>query len=377
MTEALPRRPEPETPPLAVRPARAMFIARPGVAELVTHPLLDDVQPPRSPSDDLERGLYLSVPAGVVPIYRITAGGRTQVGLILEAAVAEYVSGRIRPHEATRPHAVGALADHLEASAVDIAPVTLTYRPDADIERLVTEVADTPPAMETISQDGAEHRIWLPDADRVAPVLRHLRALAALYVVDGHHRCAAAALLAVRAARHESSDAAEHLFAFLVAQDQLTVASYHLLVGEVSAAPAEVVAAVAGRLGAVAQPADASLAARTSPGVIAMWCGDGWYRFDTGTSDPLGDAATIHRELLGPVLGIGSPGRDPRILHVAGTVAPHELQARLPEGTVAFVVHPPPVAALFEAADAGWSVPAKSSFFHPKMPAGLFVRSRR
>lgn len=361
---------------LALRPGW-FHLARPGVADLVAHTLSDEIDPARSAAVDLDRGLYMPVPPWEVAVYRITVGGRTQIGLVLELAVADYVAGRIRPHEATRPHAVTALAEHLDRSGVDVAPVTLTHPADREIDRALALVALTPPTLEAVSRDGAEHHVWLVDADRMTPALDRLARTTTLYVVDGHHRCEAGALLASRSPGGGAGPAPEdHLFAFVVAQDQLAVASFHLLVSEVADAPQDIVDAVARRLGVAPTRVDASEVAQTRPGVVAMWCGDRWYRYDTGRTAPTGDASTVHEEVLGPVFGITEPETDQRLVHVAGTLDPLALQTRCPPGTVAFVVHPPPIGSLFAAADLGRTVPAKSSYFHPKVPAGLLVRNR-
>jgi uncharacterized protein (DUF1015 family) len=376
MPATVPTRPEVDPPPLAIRPARSTFVAEPDAAALVVHPLLDDRRPTRSTLDDLDRGWYRAVPVGSVPVYRITVSGRAQTGLILEAAVTDYTHGRILPHEATRPHAVGALADHLETAAVDVAPVTLTYDPDEELEARLAAICRTDARSSFRLPDGTHHEIWLPDAELTAPIVERLRSRPALYVVDGHHRCAAGALLATRAIRHGSGEAAEQLFAFVVAQDQLAAASFHLLVSGVTDATAEVVAAVAAKLGTDAVDVEVGEVAGLPPGTIAMWCAGRWYRFATAEPAPLGDVEIVHTALLGPVFGIEAPEDDPRLAHVPGTVDPQELQQRCPASTVAFVVHPPSVSALFAAADTGRAVPPKSSYFHPKMPAGLFVRSR-
>ena len=360
-----------------VRPGH-FHLARAEAAEVVTHPLLDEVEHARSATADIQQGRYLEVSPSQVMVYRISAGGRTQLGLLLEAAVVDYVDGRIRPHEATRPHAVTALADHLERIGVDVAPVTLAHPSDPAIDRILAAIAASTPTLDTTSEDGTEHHVWLVDAHQVADAVDRLNRVAALYVVDGHHRFAAGALLAERSRRTPPGEAgADHVFAFVVGDDQLALASYHLLVQDVTAPPEDVAAAVGAHLDAEATPVDAGEVGRIEPGTIAMWSAGRWYRYDVGRSGPLGDAAMVHEEVLGPVFGITEPEEDRRLDHVAGTLDPRDLPARCARDTVAFVVHPPSVAALLGAADAGRSVPAKSSFFHPKVPAGLFVRRRR
>ena len=360
---------------LSLRPGW-LHLARPGVADRLVRPLLDESAPKRRAGRDLDAGLYLPVPPWEVAIHRVSVDGRTQLGLILDVAVVDYLDGRIRPHEAIRAHAVESLADHLATSGVDVAPVTLAHRSDPGVSAALVEVSAGPPTLVTTGDDGAEHTVWLVDADRLAPVLARLAGHGVLYVVDGHHRCAAAAVLAGRPPRGRSGEAAaDHLFALVVAEEQLEVASYHVLVSGVTRPPPTLARSVAGALGAEVTRITAAEAARPEPGVISVWCADRWLRVEL-MPGPGGDAARLHEQLLEPVFGITRSGDDRRLEHVPGTVSPLELQRRCPEGTVAFVVHPPTAGSLFATADEGGSVPAKSSLFHPKVPAGLFLRGR-
>lgn len=376
VTSAVHAAPTVDTHRLALRPGW-FHLARPGVSDRLIQPLLDAAAPVRPAGLDLDRGMYLPVPPWEVAVYRVTVDGRTQVGLILEVAIDDYLAGRIRPHEATRAHAVESLADHLVHSAVDVAPVTLAHRPDPEVASALAEVMNLPPTLAAVSRDAAEHSIWLVDAEWLAPVLDRLARSGSLYVVDGHHRCAAGALLAGHGpTRGAGEDARDHLFAFVIAQDQLEVASYHVVVRDVAEPCAEIVRRVGRELGTEPIPVGAREVARTEPGVVGMWCADRWFRLELGSRGPVGDADRVHAEILAPVFGITDPGRDRRLVHVPGTVSPGELQARCPEGTVAFVMHPPSAASLFATADEGRAVPAKSSLFHPKVPAGLFLRRR-
>jgi uncharacterized protein (DUF1015 family) len=360
---------------LSLRPGW-FHLARPGVADRLVHPHLDESAPVRSACRDLDVGFYLPVPPWEVAIHRVSIDGRTQVGLVLEVAVADYLDGRIRPHEATRGHAVESLADHLTGSGVDVAPVTLAHRSDPELPVALAELTTGPPTLTTTGADGAEHAVWLVDAERLEPVLERLSRRGVLYVVDGHHRCAAAAVLAGRGrGGPPGADASGHMFALVVGEEQLEVSSYHVLVSGVTQAPGALARSVVRALEAEATPVSASEVDWPEPGVIDMWHAGRWLRTHL-SAGPGGDATRLHEQLIEPVFGITRSGDDRRLEHVPGTVSRLELQERCPEGTVAFVVHPPTARSLFATADEGDSVPAKSSLFHPKVPAGLFLRRR-
>jgi hypothetical protein len=206
-------------------------LARPGVAERLIRPRLDDAAPLRAAGLDIDRGFYLPVPPWEMAVYRVTVEGRTQVGLILEVAIADYLAGRIRAHEVTCAPDVDALADHLVRSRVDLGPVTLAHRHDLEVSLALAEVTGLPAGLAEMSRDGAVHEVWLVEADRLAPVLDRLARTGSLDVVDGHHRCAAAARLArPDRSRPDRERAQDRIFAFVVDQDLLQLASHHLRV---------------------------------------------------------------------------------------------------------------------------------------------------
>lgn len=364
---------------LTIRPTR-FHLPRPAFAEVVTRPSVGGVEPFCPDRIRPRPDPYRAVEPATLAVHRQTVDGRTQVGVLAEVAVADYDRGRIRPHESTRPHVVRALVDQWERGGVDLSPVTLAFRADAGLASAITERHEAGADLQFVAEDGAEHAVWLLDAVRAGSLAARLARRPALYVVDGHHRCAAASRLAARQTGGHgdgSTGASAHLFALLVGEDQLAVTSFHVIVRQVASTPPETVARVGQRLGAAPQVVGARAAARTRPGTITMWCGGRWYRFRSARRDPAGDAALLQSVVLAPAFGIVRSDDDVRLDHMPGTVAPHELERRCPPGSVAFVLHPPTVAELFAAADAGTSVPPKSSFFHPKVPTGLFLRSRR
>lgn len=206
------------------------LLARPGVAERLIRPLLDETAPMRVAGPDIDRGFYLPIPPWEVAVYRVTVGGRTQVGLILEVAVPDELAGRIRPRGTTR--ARPALAERPVRNRVDVAPVTLAHRPDREVSLALAEVTGGPAGLVETSRDGVVHEVWLVEADRLTPVLDRLARIGSLDVVDGHHRCAAAApLTGPDPIRPDREHARDRLFAFVVAQDLLQPVSHHLARG--------------------------------------------------------------------------------------------------------------------------------------------------
>ena len=87
------------------------------------------------------------------------------------------------------------------------------------------------------------------------------------------------------------------------------------------------------------------------------------------------DVSILQERLLDPVLGIKDPRTDKRIDFVGGIRGTGELEKRVDSGecAVAFSMFPTTVAELMAIADAGETMPPKSTWFEPKLRSGLFV----
>ena len=86
------------------------------------------------------------------------------------------------------------------------------------------------------------------------------------------------------------------------------------------------------------------------------------------------DASLLQERVLGPVLGVDDPRDDARLSFVPRTSGVAELERRAGTGGVAFTLHPTSVGQVMAVADAGLTMPPKSTWFAPKLLSGLFVR---
>lgn len=332
-------------------------------------------------------GVLARDPVPCYYVYRLAKDGHRQLGLVAAASLAAYQAGRIRRHELTRPDKVEDRARHMTALGANTGPVLLAHRPLAEATAMIEEVAAAPPALAATTADGTEHALWVvSDPPAVDALGRAYEGIDTLYLADGHHRTAAAALLAEerRAVAPGNGEEASHerFPAVAVASDRLRILDYNRVVRDLGGLDA------AGLLDALA--ADFTVAA--APGPVrpgrrrhfAMYLEGRWYRLalreplqDAPEDDdtPAGrlDVGLLSRHLLEPLLGIGDPRRDPRIDFVGGSRGLGELERRVDSGemAVAFALHPTSMDDLMAVADAGQLMPPKSTWFDPKLADGL------
>ena len=209
-----------------------------------------------------------------------------------------------------------------------------------------------------VSDDDVGQAVWeVPDA-QTGTLVEALGKVGGAYIVDGHHRVAAAARV---------GDAT--FLAGLVPDDQLHLLPYHRLVaGPLPLSPAAIVE----RLGALPS---AEPVGRPGPGEVGLYLDGRWFR---ARLDGIAPRRRGRRPAGARTVGRRDrPPHDPRLDFVPGSVDTVVL-SRLADHRRGMVVavHPPSVDQLFAEADAGRILPPKSTWFEPKFHSGVFVVRR-
>jgi uncharacterized protein (DUF1015 family) len=292
-------------------------------------------------------------------------------------SVAEYDRDLIKKHEKTRPDKEDDRVQHILATRAHAEPVLLAYRGRPEIDAMVGRATEGEPLYDFNAADGVRHTVWrAPDA---AALSAAFSAVPALYVADGHHRCAAAsrAAAALRAAGEPGGEH-ERFLAVAFPADQLAILPYNRVVHDLAGStPAQFLE----RLRAVAEVAPGT-PRPSGRGRFAMYLDGGWYEVAAPAErladpDPVAalDAAILQALVLGPLLGIEDPRLSERIDFVGGIRGSDELARRVDrrDGGVAFALHPVSLDQLMAVADAGGVLPPKSTWFEPKLRSGLAV----
>ena len=86
------------------------------------------------------------------------------------------------------------------------------------------------------------------------------------------------------------------------------------------------------------------------------------------------DVSLLHDLLIEPILGIDVPQRDKRIDFIGGIRGLGEIEKRVEEGMrLGFALYPTGIEELMAVADMDGVMPAKSTWFEPKVRCGLFL----
>lgn len=316
-------------------------------------------------------------------LWRLRAAGHEQTGIVGAFSIDDYTNGVIRRHELTRPEKVEDRARHIAATCCQTGPALLAYRDNPVLEALVEAATAADPLYELTDEDGVEHAVWRVARPAAVESLRlMLEHVGRAYIADGHHRVAAAERIC-RETRTDEGDRCSGAEAYnfflgvLFPASQLSVLPYDRLVSDANGLSEDALVAALEDRGVLVGPRRREPVC-AAPGRVGMFSFGAWRELAFEGPLPDDPAASLDATLLqdraiGPVLGVANPTDDPRISFVGGTDAAG-LERRAGAGGVAFSLHPASVAQVMDVADAGLTMPPKSTWFSPKLLSGLFVR---
>lgn len=334
----------------------------------------------------LRTGVYAEDESPAVFVYRQSGvvGGvqHEQTGLICCVSLQDYDEGRIRKHEKTRKAKEEQHVAFLSAVGAHTAPVLLAFRQDDAIVDLLADAREGPPLYEF--EDAIRHQVWR--VEDAAPFVEAFERHQAFYIADGHHRSAAASRVSerLRAERDIAARGAHEFDRYLVAlfpSDELKIMPFHRVVSDLGDLTPERFLDELAKVATI-EPAETPAPARCGSIGVKLAGLDGWrcatFRPDLiDRSCPVRqlDVALLNDLVLGPILNVSDPRSDPRLHTIPGGEGLGEVERMLAsgEGQVGFALHPTSFAQMAAVADAGLTMPPKSTCFEPKIRPGLLA----
>ena len=323
---------------------------------------------------DREESLY---------IYRQEWKGHVQEGLVACFSVDEYQTSKIRKHEFTRQKKEDDRVKNILATNANTGPVFLAYRSEEGADAELKREAGDGKLYAFTDEFDVKHTVYRVQDTRA--VKEAFEQVPALYIADGHHRAASASRVRdIKKEKNPSHDGTEEynfFLAVLFPHDQLKILDYNRFVKDLNGLTKEQFLKSAGERFDI-EKADETPFKPSKLHEFGMYIGGEWYKLTSKPEtfikdDPVAslDVAILQENLLGPVLGIGDPRTDERIDFIGGIRGLKELEKRVDEteNGVAFSMYPTEMEQLLNVADAGKTMPPKSTWFEPKLRSGLFV----
>lgn len=312
---------------------------------------------------------------------------KTQYGLVIGAHQDDYKNGVIKKHELTRRDKEEDRMKHVRINSANIEPVFFAYPDNAVLDSLIMRYAKTEPEYDFVAPiDGFRHQLWVVSDDKdIQTITDEFAKMPALYIADGHHRSAAAALVgAERAAQnpnHTGNEEYNFFMAVAFQASQLTVLDYNRVFKDLNGNTSEqFLEKISVNFTVENKGADEYRPAE--PHEFSLYLDGEWYSLKAkpGTydpNDPIGvlDVDISSRLILEDILQLGDLRSSQRIDFVGGLRGLGELKRRVDSGEMraALALYPVSMKQIMDIADAGKIMPPKATWFEPKLRSGLVI----
>lgn len=320
-------------------------------------------------------------------IYAQTMNGKTQYGLVVGAHTEDYQKGVIKKHELTRRDKEEDRMKHVRVNNANIEPVFFAYPDNAVLDSLIKRYAATEPEYDFIAPvDGFRHQFWLvPNDADIALITEEFRKMPALYIADGHHRSAAAALVGAEKAAQNPNNTGKEEYNYFMAvcfqASELTILDYNRVVKDLNGlTPAEFLKALEKNFKVERKGSEIYKPAHLHE--FSLYLEGEWFALTAkeGTynpNDPIGvlDVDISSRLILDEILGIKDLRSDKRIDFVGGLRGLGELKRRVDSGEMkmALALYPVTMQQIMDIADSGNIMPPKATWFEPKLRSGIVI----
>ena len=329
----------------------------------------------------IEEGRLVKQDKPMFYIYQEIMNGRPQTGIVGCASVADYENNIIKKHENTLAAKEADRIRHIDTTNMQTGPIFLAFRSNKEIDEFLARKTSEKPYYDFVSEDGITHKVWLVDDDaEIESVEGFFAAMNAIYIADGHHRCASACK--VSAKRHIEGKVQESDFfmSVLFPENQLKIMDYNRVVKDLNGYD---VATFLEELETYCHIGGSDIPVKPAKkGQVGMYLDGQWFSLEIKTEylsdDPVEglDVSILQKYVLDGMLDIKDPKNDKRIDFVGGIRGLEELERRVnSDCRVAFAMYPTDINELFDVADASRLMPPKSTWFEPKLRSGLFLHS--
>ncbi len=319
-------------------------------------------------------------------IYAQTMDGRTQYGFVVGAWVNDYMEGRIKKHELTRRDKEEDRMKHVRVNNANIEPVFFAFPDNEALEQIIRDITAKEPEYDFVAPDGFGHTLWVIDEeDTIAKVTEEFAKIPNLYIADGHHRSAAAALVGAEKAKnnpnHKGDEEYNYFLAVAFPASHLRIIDYNRVVKDLNGLSED---EFLNKLKENFEVEEKGEEIYSPSGLhnFALYLGGKWYSLTAkpGTyddNDPIGvlDVTVSSNLILRDILGITDLRSDKRIDFVGGIRGLGELKRRVDSGEMkmALALYPVTMDQLMNIADSGNIMPPKTTWFEPKLRSGLII----
>ncbi len=334
----------------------------------------------------IDQGIFKQDDSDSFYIYRQNYLGKSYTGIIAGASIDDYENGTIKKHEHTILKREVVFKNYLEMTDMNAEPVLMTYPDSNSVKIVIDKYLSQTPEYDFMSANSASHEFWkIDDSADISLITEAFNGFDALYIADGHHRCASSNLLGHELRRknpnHTGTEKYNYLMSFLIPESQLNILEFNRVVEDLNNLTDDEYLEKLNDF-FIVQKLNVSNFKPKSYNQIGMYLSGCWYALDAkiGTFDqnhPVErlDVSILSQNLLEPILGIKDLRTDKRVQFIGGRNEDNILTKLIDRGKmkVGFVLHPVTLDQLKNVADMHQYMPPKSTYIEPKIRSGLAI----
>lgn len=304
-------------------------------------------------------------------IYRISAEGHSQTGVMCVSSVEDYQNGIVKTHEKTRPEKVEDRTKLMDTLGAQTGPVFLTCRNTDKLSSLISEATKSDALFDFEAKDGVSHTVWR--VSETNPICEAFEEIPCTYVADGHHR-AESANRYKEIKECSGEDLGNFFLTVIIPDNEVAILAYNRAVKKLPEGGTD---SIFNTLNEVFSVSKTDNPVPSEKGTFCMYLDGQWYVLSGGptSEDPVEslDASVLQNKVLEPVFGIDDPRTNPNIDFIGGIRGTAELEKLVDSGKAAcaFSLYPVQIEELLAVADNGKLMPPKSTWFEPKLRSGL------
>jgi len=321
-------------------------------------------------------------------VYAQTMDGRTQYGIVGCTSIEDYFNNKIKKHELTRKDKEEDRMIHVRITNANVEPVFFSYPANNNVDEIVTNiVVYNKPTYDFVSDEGFGHQFWTIDdketIDKIIDIFE--KEIPSLYVADGHHRTAAAALVGEEKRKnnpnHNGTEEYNFFMSVLFPDNQLKIIDYNRVVKDLNGLSNNELLKKLSEV-FIVEKKGKDIYTPVFLHNFGMYLDGDWYSLTAkeGTyddTDPIGvlDVTILSSLVLDHILDIKDLRTSTRVDFVGGIRGLGELSKRVDSGEMkaAFALYPVSMKQLIDIADTGNIMPPKTTWFEPKLRSGLVV----
>ncbi len=319
-------------------------------------------------------------------IYRQKKGKHSWTGIIAAISTDDYRNNVIKKHENTLTEREEVFKRYLRITRINAEPVLMTYPDDPKTEAILKKYTGNLPEYDFTTTDRLRQTLWLIDQpEDIRQLQENFAGYKSLYLADGHHRTASSTLLADELRKEDPKDRDapyNYFMGYFIPEKNLDIFSFHRLVKDIDPGDKSRFIAKLEKSFNVKKETEYPGMVPTRLNQIGMWLQKEYYILTAipGTfnkSNPVDglDVSILSNNIFKPLLGITDERNDNRVQFVGGENQAQKVESLIQNNrfTMAFLLHPVTVSQLKKVADAGLTMPPKSTYIEPKLRSGLTI----